>query len=387
MFEQNNLTIIMKTKKNMGLCLLLVLLFNSMAVQSQQINKNANASDKYGGIVGGNVALPQAYPWMTSIVMDNGAGTCGASLIKPNWVITAAHCALPFPNGAVIDKVIINSLIKNINGLEPYAELILVDSIIPHENFSLFSGGPDLALLHLSTSSITSPIQLAEYSDSIFYTGNMPAKVLGWGITAAGGSLEDSLREADCIFIEDDTCAILYSNSSSPIYGSNPGGQICAGFFSGMSQAGAAAGDSGGPLFFIDSLGNHKQVGIVSGGESSVTTEDYPGIFTLIPKHRDWIEKVISDYEIFLATDSYMEEKIEIQYISNKVFRVNGLRVETDYSISLIDITGRSILNNINSSGDTFFNIDFNNLAAGFYLVTVSDKVSNRLISKKIIIE
>jgi secreted trypsin-like serine protease len=42
-------------------------------------------------IVGGALASRGQFPWQVSIHIDN-AYLCGGSLIRNNWVITAAHC-------------------------------------------------------------------------------------------------------------------------------------------------------------------------------------------------------------------------------------------------------------------------------------------------------
>jgi secreted trypsin-like serine protease len=44
-------------------------------------------------IVGGQEAIPNSFPWQVFIRGNNVF--CGASLIDDNWIVTAAHCALP----------------------------------------------------------------------------------------------------------------------------------------------------------------------------------------------------------------------------------------------------------------------------------------------------
>lgn len=344
--------------------------------------------DKEGpvGIIGGNTAFQQDYPWMTSLVMSNGDDGCGATLIRPNWVLTAAHCVLSFPGDPTIDKVIINSLIKDVNTLQSYSEVIFVDSVIPHEDFN-FITGPDIALIHLSSSSSILPIQLAEYSDSNSFAGNMPAKVLGWGITTSGGNMVDSLREANCIFVSDDTCADLYSTSMSPVYGSNPGGQVCAGFFSGNSPSGASLGDSGGPLFFSNGSGDFVQVGIVSGGDSDVTTEDYPGIFTLVPKYTEWINSTIESYELALKVSKENRIKnLEIIYFNNEKVSINNLNPNETYKVVLTDLIGRPIFKSDEIFYQSEFSFDLLYYSKGIYVLAIQNS-SGELTTKKIIIE
>ena len=42
-------------------------------------------------VVGGVDAQPHSWPWQISLRV-NGRHICGGSLIKPDWVVTAAHC-------------------------------------------------------------------------------------------------------------------------------------------------------------------------------------------------------------------------------------------------------------------------------------------------------
>ena len=55
-------------------------------------------SPVYGArVVNGENAKPHAWPWQISLRV-NGRHICGGSLIKNDWVITAAHCVDRNPN-------------------------------------------------------------------------------------------------------------------------------------------------------------------------------------------------------------------------------------------------------------------------------------------------
>jgi len=42
-------------------------------------------------VVGGSDAAEGAWPWQLSH-RNGGSHSCGSSLIRPNWSVTAAHC-------------------------------------------------------------------------------------------------------------------------------------------------------------------------------------------------------------------------------------------------------------------------------------------------------
>jgi secreted trypsin-like serine protease len=51
------------------------------------------AASQKGKIIGGSVATAGQFPYQVGIFLD-GTGFCGGSLIAPDVVLTAAHCAV-----------------------------------------------------------------------------------------------------------------------------------------------------------------------------------------------------------------------------------------------------------------------------------------------------
>ena len=54
-------------------------------------------------VVNGQNAAPHSWPWQVSLRV-RGRHICGGSLIRNNWIVTAAHCVYrsPYPDGYTV---------------------------------------------------------------------------------------------------------------------------------------------------------------------------------------------------------------------------------------------------------------------------------------------
>lgn len=226
-------------------------------------------------IVGGNVA-PHIYPYMASLQVKNGKKWehfCGASLIKPTILLTAAHCVkyLPAKPGtnyrAVLGKYVLSS--KNTQGVYTRS----LTKIVIHPDYNTMNN--DLAL-------ITIPIISNIPNINITMPTPPPSTmltVIGWGYTTEGsGKTSDVLMQVNVPIVSLTICKKSYPSVTSQ--------NVCAGYQQGGKDS--CSGDSGGPLFFNQS-GNIQQVGIVSYGKGCAEP-NYYGVYTSVSYYRSWIE-------------------------------------------------------------------------------------------------
>ncbi|XP_034143220.1 elastase-1-like [Esox lucius] len=232
-------------------------------------------------VVGGKVAKPHSWPWQVSLQVQSGSSfhhTCGGSLIRAGWVMTAAHCVdRPRTRRLVLGA---HNLDRN-DGLE---QIMPVSRVIIHPqwNHENIGAGFDIALLQLSTeATLNTDVQLAVLppSDQILPNKN-PCYITGWGRTSTNGSLSNSLKQARLPIVDHQTC------SRPDWWGSSlKTTLICAG---GGSDSGCN-GDSGGPLN-CQVRRRYYVHGVTSfGSGAGCNTFQKPTVFTRVSAYIDWI--------------------------------------------------------------------------------------------------
>ena len=203
-------------------------------------------------IVGGEEVDPACpdckYPFMVSVQSTWSGHFCGGSLVREDWVITAAHCV----EGESPGQLRIKIGLHNVNGTTG-SETRYVDQIIVHPQYSGWSLDNDYAILHLTEPSCFEPIQLITAGAH----DNEPvmATTMGWGATSSGGWSSNVLLEVDVPI--DNDCG-NYSNSEIT------NNMVCAGDNNGGEDS--YQGDSGGPLIMTNDEGEYELIGIVSWG-------------------------------------------------------------------------------------------------------------------------
>lgn len=265
----------MKTK----LLLVSAILLSAFVTQAKQ-------SPIRGLIVGGGDAAQGEFPWMVSLRNKSYGHFCGGSLIAPNWVLTAAHCA----KGATIDEVWIGLYSQKDSTA---AEKIKPSKIIVHEKYtSVSTSGYDYALVKLPTNSSFKPVALVteEIAISDDPTEIINSVTAGWGdLSESGWQTPDILQKVTVPLVSKAVC-----NTKEAYNGSVNDTMICAGFKAGGKDS--CQGDSGGPLLVHDADGVQYLAGIVSWGQGCARPNKY-GVYAKVSAGATWIAEKMAAHQ------------------------------------------------------------------------------------------
>lgn len=294
-----------------------------------------SAATVYGQsrIVGGERA--GRVPFFASLVTPcAGAGACrlcGAALVHEGFVVSAAHCVQRYFEKVCVDDG------RGVPGSAPGVECFSTRRVFIHPGYSDMTLWNDIAVIQLDGLSTKTPVELST-SYSTDPSGGQTVTVLGFGQkfdhgrdTAESAAYSCEKCKVDCISEKycrwgnkDEECSITKCYDHLKLKDtdvSEPWLELVDGLervqvkiqpnekcnqqysdFDGMSQVCAGSdvddqdscyGDSGGPLYHT-SAGKNTLVGLVSYGYSCGLKE-YPGVYTRVSVHSEWIEGIVRD--------------------------------------------------------------------------------------------
>jgi len=241
-------------------------------------------------IVGGRESFPNSWPWMVALFFNGTKLSCGGSLIKPSWVITAAHCfsETTSKNPADWEVRIGEHSFRTVEGKE---KKLGIRQIIIHPNYrpsnTSHPGDNDIALVRLSSS-----VKFGRHINQIclphsfsYFSSGKRCIVTGWGHTSWKGNSSHVLREAWIDLVSKPAC-----NSESSYNGTIGPHFLCAGYKEGGTDA--CYYDSGGPLACPISDGRWILAGIVSWGERCALPHKY-GVYTNVYQYTQWMRRAM----------------------------------------------------------------------------------------------
>jgi len=191
-------------------------------------------------VIGGQSAEPGTFPWMAYVLdfRGNGVGECSGTVVAPNLILTAGHCAEDMQTGVVNEASGYRVVTGNVNWAAPETDRQVsgVTRVIACPCFDRHTAVGDVALLQLSTPTTAPAVKLASRPPS--GTG---ALLAGWGRTYYNQKIPiERLQWAQTVVQRPEWC----EREASPF---SPASNVCT-IDPPARQTGACNGDSGGPL-------------------------------------------------------------------------------------------------------------------------------------------
>ena len=282
-------------------------------------------------IIAGRDASADDWPGMASLQTVLGHSLfheCGATMISPDWALTAAHCVedarietggrayqyARADDGSLVRFGVLSLAIGAADLRRRGAGTVFaLSAVMVHPGYKSErpEAGNDIALLRLE-SPWEGPVArvdglTAEAPEDLL--NGPPLVVAGYGRTEEDGPDEEAfsqtgrqlsapkmrLQEGYVPFVETEACrqqigSLIARYGLSDIYTDvaiSSDSQICAG----AGTTDSCQGDSGGPLVYRDYAGPPVQIGIVSWGLGCGRPES-PGIYTRVAAYADWISGI-----------------------------------------------------------------------------------------------
>ncbi|NXE00984.1 DDN1 protein, partial [Chaetorhynchus papuensis] len=230
-----------------------------------------------GKIIGGREVKPHSRPYMAylEIKTRSQSFSCGGFLIRPDAVLSAAHCVHK-------EGVTVTLGAHNISHQERSQQKIRVRHWVVHSNYSSDGFKNDIVLLKLKPRArINEYVQFLSLPRSNErVTEGAECKVSGWGWTSLTGPRTDVMREVKLKVQNDKTCQLFFKYQRQSM--------ICVGDEDGKKAS--YRGDSGGPL-----VCGRKAHGIVSHGREHHL---FPEVFTRISYFEPWIHKQLRRFAL-----------------------------------------------------------------------------------------
>ena len=232
-------------------------------------------------IVGGEVSYPDSWPYTVALYRD-GQFICGATIVSPEWVVTAGHCVFGYDEGKGFFYQVRAGMVRR-QSQSPWQQFRHMVDVFIHPEYDNTYLRHDIALAKLN-----SPLYINRHVQTIclphdaamYPSVGSTCMATGWGDISEDGPSSEELREVQVPILA--KCGRSYNNISY---------QICGGYTEGGKDA--CQGDSGGPLYCQDYLDNWYLGGVISHGRGCARAEE-AGVYVRLAWYMDWVGQVLS---------------------------------------------------------------------------------------------
>ena len=283
-------------------------------------------------IVGGSDADILDWPGMVSVQAVQGRNAyheCGATMISPEWALTAAHClegvqmeeaagaVQYFASGSSLQPRRFGPLVNVIARAdlrdETAGETFRVIEFVLHPDYEAGfpEAGSDLALLRIDGVWEGALMPVAGLTQAEPALDDPLLEIVAAGYGRLGEAAQDTvgasrtgrhvaapsllLQEGHVPIVPYDTCrdqvaGLIGDYGLEEVFagvGVDPATQLCAG----TEGIDSCQGDSGGPLIVRRPDRSATQIGVVSWG-LGCARPDHPGVYMRVSAYADWISEV-----------------------------------------------------------------------------------------------
>ncbi|KFO26167.1 kallikrein-5 [Fukomys damarensis] len=241
-----------------------------------EAGEDTRSKDKDSGnrIVNGSDCKRDTQPWQGALLLGPSKLYCGAVLVHPQWLLTAAHCRKP------VYRVRLGH-----HSMSPVYEsgqqMFRGVKSIPHPRYKHPRHSNDLMLIKLNKK-----IRVSRSVRPINIPSRCPAPgtqclVSGWGSTSSSQhTFPKTLQCLNVNVLSQEKCKDAYPGQVDDT-------MFCAGDEDGRDSC---QGDSGGPV-----VCNSYLQGLVSWGDFPCAQPNRPGVYTNLCLFNKWIHNTIKN--------------------------------------------------------------------------------------------